>query len=284
MKFAYYPGCTATSTAVEYEESVRETSRYLGIELEEIPGWTCCGASSGHVINHELAVALPSRNLALAEKMSLAMVAPCPACSLRHKNADYELKKDPALKTKIEADIGMNLKLSQKPKHILEVLYQDIGPDAIREKVRKSLEGLKVVTYYGCYLVRPPEVTAFDDPENPTVMDEIMEALGVEVIDWSYKVECCGGSLSIVTPEIVEKLSGKIVHAASEAGADAIVTACGICQLNLDMRQPKDADSPLPIFYFSELTALAFGSPNLRKWSAKHFVDPSGLLRKLQLL
>jgi len=285
MKFAYYPGCTATSTSVEYDESVRETSQYLGIELEEIPDWTCCGASSGHVINRELALALPGRNLALAERMSLGIAAPCPACSLRLKNAEYELKKDPALKTRIETDIGMNLELSQKPKHILEVLYQDVGIDAIKEKVQKPLEGLKVVTYYGCYLVRPPEVTDFDDPENPTIMDKIMEALGAEVIDWSYKVDCCGGSLSIAVPDIVEKLSGKIVHAASEAGADAIVTACGICQLNLDMRQPKDSSSqPMPIFYFSELSALAFGSSNLKKWSTKHFVDPSDLLKRLKLL
>ena len=285
MKFAYYPGCTATSTSIEYDESVRETSQHLGIDLEEIPDWTCCGASSGHVINQELAIALPSRNLALADMMSLDIAAPCPACSLRLKSAEYELKKDPVLKTKIEEDIGMNLELSRKSKHILEVLYQDVGIDAIKEKVQKPLEDLKVVTYYGCYLVRPPEVTAFDDPENPTIMDKIMEALGAEVIDWSYKVDCCGGSLSIVTPDIVEKLSGKIVHAASEAGADAIVTACGICQLNLDMRQPKTSRSlAMPIFYFSELSALAFGSENVKEWLAKHFVDPSDLLVKLKLL
>ncbi len=285
MKFAYYPGCTATSTSIEYDESVRETAKYLGIELGEIPDWTCCGASSGHVINHELALALPSRNLALASRMSLGIIAPCPACSLRLKNAEFELKKDPALKTIIEEDIGMNLELSHKTKHILEVLYQDIGTDAIKEKVQKPLGGLKVVTYYGCYLVRPPEVTRFDDPENPTIMDKIMEALGAEVINWSYKVDCCGGSLSIAAPEIVEKLSGKIVNAASEAGADAIVTACGICQANLDIRQPKDSGSqPMPIFYFSELTALAFGSSNIKEWLAKHFVDPSDLLERLRLL
>jgi heterodisulfide reductase subunit B len=160
-----------------------------------------------------------------------------------------------------------------------------VGIDAIKEKVQKSLEGLKVVTYYGCYLVRPPEITRFDDPENPTIMDKIVEALGAEVIDWSYKIDCCGGSLSITTPEIVKKLSGKIVIAASEAGADAIVTACGICQLNLDMRQPKNGHSqPIPIFYFSELSASAFGSSNVKEWSGKHFVDPSDLLERLKLL
>jgi heterodisulfide reductase subunit B len=285
MKFAYYPGCTATSTSIEYDESVRETSRYLGIDLEEIPDWTCCGASSGHVINRELALALPSRNLALANRMSLGIVAPCPECSLRHKTAEYELKKDPALKARIEEDIGMSLELSQKSKHILEVLYQDVGIDAIHQKVQKSLKGLKIVTFYGCYLVRPPEIMGFDDPENPTIMDKIMEALDAKVMDWSYKVDCCGGGLSIVAPEIVKKLVGKIVTAAFEVGADAIVTACGICQANLDMRQPKNSGShPMPIFYFSELSALAFGSLKVKEWLAKHSVDPSDLLGRLKLL
>ncbi|MFC2014715.1 CoB--CoM heterodisulfide reductase iron-sulfur subunit B family protein [Chloroflexota bacterium] len=285
MRFAYYPGCTATSTSIEYDESVREISQYLGIELEDIPDWTCCGASSGHVINRELAVALPSRNLALAEKMSMGILAACPACSLRHKTAEYELKQDASLKTKVEEDIGMKLDLSQQSKHILEVLYHDIGIDAIKEKVQKPLNGLKVVTYYGCYLVRPPEITGFDDPNNPMIMDNILEALGAEVIDWSFKVDCCGGSLSIAAPDIVKKLTGKIISAASELEADAIVTACGICQANLDIRQPKDGGSPpMPIFYFSELSALAFGSSNVQEWCAKHMVDPAALLRRLELL
>ena len=255
------------------------------MSLEEIPDWTCCGATSGHIINREMALALPSRNLALANRMSLAIVSPCPACSLRHKIAEHELNKDPELKAKIEKDIGVNLELTRKTKHFLEVLFREVGIAAIKEKVQKPLKGLKVVTYYGCYLVRPPEITGFDDPENPTIMDKIVEALGAEVIDWSYKVNCCGGGLSIVAPEVVKKLTGKIVMAASEVGADAIVTACGICQANLDMRQPKNSGShPLPIFYFSELSALAFGSSNVKEWLAKHLVDPSGLLERLKLL
>jgi heterodisulfide reductase subunit B len=285
MRFAYYPGCTATSTSVEYDESVRETSRRLGIDLEDIPEWTCCGASSGHIINRELALALPSRNLALANQMSLAVVSPCPACSLRLKTAEHELRKDPELKSRIEEDIGMSLELPPKPKHFLEALYKDVGIEAVKSKVQKSLKGLKVVPYYGCLLVRPPEITGFDDPENPTILDRMMEALGAEVVDWSYKVDCCGGGLAIVAPEIVKKLAGKIVQAASEAGADAIVTACGICQANLDMRQPKSGGSrPMPIFYFSELSALAFGSSNVKPWMGKHLVNPSGLLEKLKLL
>ena len=285
MKYAYYPGCSAKTSSAEYEESVREMSGYLGIELEEIPGWTCCGASSCHYVNRELAVALPARNLALAAEMSMDMLAHCPACSLRHKNARYELGKDPTLKTRIEEDIGMSLERPRNMKHILEVLFQDVGTDAIKEKVQKPLAGLKVVMYYGCYLVRPPDITALDDPENPTVMEKIMGTLGAEVIDWTYKVDCCGGSLSIASPEIVTKLSTKIVNGATEAGADAIVTACGMCQLNLELRQPKgDGSQPVPVFYFSELMALAFGSDRVRKYLDKHVIDAAPLLEGLELL
>lgn len=285
MKYAYFPGCTATTTSIEYEESVRETAGYLDIEFTEIPNWTCCGASSGHVINHELSLALPSRNLALAEKMKLDVVAPCPGCLLRFKTAAHELSRDSELKSKIEEDISTKLSLSQKSRHVLEILHQDIGIKTIKDKVERPLEGLKVAPYYGCVLVRPPEVTSFDNPENPTVMDEIMEALGAKVVDWSYKVDCCGGSLSIVVPEIVQKLSGKIIQGAREAGADIIVTACGICQLNLDMRQPKDSGTqPLPALYFSELIAHAFGSKGISKWADKHFVDPLPKLAELGLL
>ncbi len=284
MRFAYYPGCTAKSSSTEYDESIRVTSRYLEIDLEEIPGWTCCGASSGHYINHELALALPSRNLALAEKMSLDIVTPCPACSLRHKVAEYELKNNMDLKARIERDIGRELKLSRNTKHILEVLYHDVGPDFISKKVQKPLKGLKTAMYYGCYLVRPPEITKFDDPENPVIMDKIMEALGVSVIDWSCKVDCCGGGLSLTSPEIVQKLVGKIVGCALEAGAEAIITACPMCQINLDMRQPGNENPPpVPIFYFSELTALAFGSLHIKDWLGKHMVDPSSLLERLEL-
>ena len=285
MKYAYYPGCTATSTAIEYEESVRETAGYLDIEFTEIPDWTCCGASSGHVINRELSLALPSRNLALAEKMKMDIVAPCPGCLLRFKTADYELSRDSALKSKIEEDIGLKLNLSHKSRHVLEILYHDIGLETIRDKVVRPLEGLKVAPYYGCVLVRPPEVTSFDNPENPTIMDEIIGVLGAEIVEWSYKVDCCGGSLSIVVPEIVKKLSAKIIRGAREAGADMIVTACGICQLNLDMRQPKEPDTELlPALYFSELMAHAFGSKSLSTWSEKHFVDPSPKFAELGLL
>ena len=136
MRFAYYPGCTATSTSIEYDESVRETSRYLGIDLEEIPDWTCCGATSGHIIDPGNGISPAQQKSGAGEQMCLAIVSPCPACSLRHKIAEHELNKDPELKAKIEKDIGVNLDLTEKTKHFLEVLFREVGIAAIKEKFR----------------------------------------------------------------------------------------------------------------------------------------------------
>ena len=284
MKFAYYPGCSSNSTAIEYNESVEDTAQRLGIDLEEIPDWNCCGASSGHIIDHELAISLPSLNIALGEKMSLDITTPCPSCFLRLKTAQTEVEKDPNLKSRIEDYIGMPLQLSSKVKHILEVFYSDVGIDTIQKKVQKSLTGLKAVMYYGCYLVRPPEVTEFDNPENPIIMDRIMEALGVQVIDWSYKVDCCGGGLSLTSPEIVKTLVSKLVAHAAEVDADAIITACHLCHANLDIYQQQIKTPHLiPIFYFSELTALSLGILNTKTWFEKHMVSPFGLLERLKL-
>ncbi|MBI4595245.1 MAG: CoB--CoM heterodisulfide reductase iron-sulfur subunit B family protein [Candidatus Tectomicrobia bacterium] len=282
MKYAYFPGCNAESTALEYNQSVKETLNFLGVELQDIPNWNCCGASSSHVIDQDLALALPGRNLALAEQISLDMITPCPACFVRQKTAWEELKKNRDLKTKIETLIGLPLKLNHQTKHVLEVVYHEIGTDLIRKKISRPLKGLKVVTYYGCYLVRPPDIADFDDPENPISMDEIMESLGAEVVDWSCKIDCCGASLSLTTAAVAEELVSKIIGNACELGAQAIVTACPLCQFNLDVHQSNS--QPLPVLFFSELTALALGSLRANKWFGKHMVNPSGLFEKLGLI
>jgi len=285
MKFAYYPGCTAKSTAIEYHESVEETTRYLGVELKEIPDWNCCGASSSHAINNELALSLSGRNLALADEMSLDMVIICPSCLHRHKIAQKEFIRDPHLRTQIERDIGSSLSISQKIKHILEVLYCDVGIDLIKKRKKRSLRGLKAVIYYGCYLARPPEMMPFDKAENPTALDKMMEALDVEVLDWSYKLDCCGAGLSLTNPEMIRPLVKKILSSAIEEGADAIITACHLCQTNLDIFQTNYQNSnKIPVVFFSELTAFSLGSLQTKKWLGRHFVNHSASLRKLQVL
>ncbi len=285
MRIAYYPGCTGRSTALEYHESVEETAKLLGVHLEEIPDWNCCGASSGHAVDYELALALAGRNLALAEGMSLDMVTTCPSCLHRHKLAQMELKKAPHLRNKVENHIGMPVRLSQKVKHILEVLYCDVGINGLQKKVKKPLKGLKAVIYYGCYLVRPPEVMSFDDPEDPRAMDQIMNAIGVELIEWSSKADCCGAGLAITHPETIDRLRQKILESAREEGAEAIITACHLCQSNLDTFQANGGNAfQIPVFFFSELTALSLGSAKVRRWLDRHFVSPAKLLDKFSLL
>lgn len=282
MRFAYFPGCNAESTALEYNQSVKETFSCLEVALDEIPDWNCCGASSGHVVDRELALALPGRNLALAEQMSLDMITPCPACYVRQKIAQAEIQKDHQLKGKMEKNLGVSLKFSQKTKHVLEVLCKEIEIGFIRRKIKKPLKGLKVVTYYGCYLIRPPEIADFDDRENPVTMDEIIDAAGAEVIDWSSKIDCCGANLSLTTAGVVKELVSKLVANAHDSGAEAIVTACPLCQSNLDLYQTNYPT--LPVLFFSELTALALGSSNANNWFGKHMVNPVSLFNRLGLI
>jgi len=160
-------------------------------------------------------------------------------------------------------------------------VIEQLGEKAIAEKVKKPLKGLKVACYYGCLMVRPPEVTGIENPEHPMLLDNIMKALGAEPLKWSYKTECCGASLSLTTKDVVHGMVARIIDSAKEIGAMAIVTCCPLCQPNLEMRQAKDAN--MPTFYFTELIGLAMGQPNATKWLNMHLVNPNPLLQSLSL-
>ena len=282
MKYAYYPGCTAKTTSIEFGLSTETVCEALGIELLELEDWNCCGASSAHSLNHELSLALPGRNVAQAQEAGLDMVIPCPACYQNCLSADQAFREDEAWRHKMEALLGFQYSGQGRPRHILEVLSSDLESEAIRTKVTKPLEGLKVASYYGCVLVRPPERTGWDDPEHPVTMDRLVEVVGAEPVDWSYKVDCCGASMTLSVSDVVVGLATGIVEGAIEAGADCIASACGICQINLDTRQASEVK--VPVFYFTELMALAFGLPGVEKWFSKHTVDPRPLLRERGLL
>ena len=279
LKFSYYPGCSLESTAKEYDQSVRAVAEILDIDLVELPDWSCCGASSGHSTNYLLSLALPARNLALAEKEGRDLAVACAACFLRFKQTNHELRVNDGLRQEIEKIIGMPYKGSVEVRHFLDIICRGVGFEEIQHRVKKPLKGLRLVSYYGCYLVRPPEVTQFDDPENPRLMDDLMEALGAEALDWSHKVECCGGNLLLSRADIVTKLVGDIVQAAVDTGADGIVTACPLCQANLDTRQL--GPERVPIFYFSELLGLALGvdEHSVRSWWKRHIISPDAVLK-----
>jgi len=267
----------------------------LGMEMEEIPDWNCCGASSAHSMDATLFLALPARNLAKAQEVGLADLAiPCAACYSRLAAADLALKEDGAFRAKMEEVLGFKYAGRVRPRNLLDIFANDVPKEALTAKVMKPLSGLKVVSYYGCLLIRPPKYTArWDDPEHPQAMDYVLRLMGAEAVAWSYGVECCGGSLTLNRSDVVVHLVDKLLEAAHEAGAEALVTACPMCMANVDGRQkyrggaplprkPRAEYEPLPIFYFTELMALAYGLP-LGKVLGKHLVDPRPLLGRLGL-
>jgi len=264
MKYAYYPGCSAHSTARDMHESSIAVAAALGIELAEINGWTCCGASAAHQTDRALAASLAAANLVLAREMGLDMVVNCAACYNRSKTANYEVSNSTTMRESVGHLLGQPYDGSVAVHHFVEVLLKDIGTARLRKSFKQSLNGLKVACYYGCYLVRPPEVTSFDDPENPTILESLVEAMGGEGLDWPGKVDCCGGGLNLTRTEITIQRSAAIIDMAQAAGADCIAVACPMCQTSLDLRQ-KDIEKAtgkrynMPVVYITQLLGLCLG-------------------------
>lgn len=284
MRLGYYPGCSLHGTAVEYDESIRRVLGDLGVDLVELDDWNCCGASAAHNTDHLLSLALPARNLALAAKAGLELAVPCAACYNRMKTANYEVKKDRAIARQVSEAIGTEYRGEGVALNALEVVIDRIGVDKVKSLVQRPLKGLKVASYYGCLLVRPPKVMQFDDPEDPRKMDELMAALGAEPVDWPHKTECCGGSFSLSRTDIVLKLSSDIVNSARENGANCLVTACGLCHANLDMRQPamlaqRLIGESMPVYYFTELMGIALGYGPAQVGINRHLIEGAALLK-----
>lgn len=283
MDFSYYPGCSLHSTGSEFNASVQAVFRALNVCLKELDDWNCCGASSAHVVSRELSLALPARNLGIAEKAGLDVVMPCAACFNRHKSVDYEMRTDPAKRAFLEEVAEYTFSGSIQVRPLLDVFANEIGLKKLSAMVKKPLQGLKAVGYYGCLLVRPPEVTGFENPDHPVLMDQLLEALGAEAVDWSYATECCGGGLTLTKAAVAARMVNRLVDRAREAGAETIVTSCPLCQMNLEMRQGKDGPA-MPIFYFTELIGLALDLPESSKWWPKHLLSPVPLLKENHLI
>ncbi len=287
MPLGYYPGCSGEGSGIEYKMSTEKTAEMLGIKLQELEDWSCCGATSAHNTNQLLALALPARNLAIAEQMELETVlAPCAACFSRHRVAEIKAREDEALRSKIEGIIEMEFKASSHTISILEWLASDVGVEKIKEKVKSPLKGMKAACYYGCLLVRPQEYIGFDDNEDPQSMDQIVKATGAQAVEWAFKTECCGASLATSRPEIGAKMINEVIQNAREAGAECIVTACPLCMLNLDMRQAGTGkrygvNLNMPIYYLTELVALAGGYSQEEVGIPRHFVESGSYLNSL---
>jgi len=285
MRYAYYPGCSAESTARDMHMSTLAVAEALGIEMFEPKGWTCCGATAGHQTDLILAASLPAANLAKIKDMGLDCVVNCAACYNRMKAANYEVSNEPKIRKAVSEAIGRDYDGSVKIRHFIEVLLNDIGLDKIRKAIKRPLNGLKVACYYGCLLVRPPKVMNFDDPENPTSLDKLVKAIGGISIDWPYKTECCGGGLSLSRTDVVVNLTDSILSMAQASGADCIAVSCPMCQVNLDLRQQdikkqNGKDYQIPIVYITQLLGLGLGIGFGKLGFNKLMVPATGVLEK----
>lgn len=259
MKTGFYPGCSMKGSAREYSESLLAVAAALGRDLPEVPDWNCCGATAAHNLDRDLALALPARILAAAEKDNMdEVLVPCAACYSRLSVTRHELLEDEALRRKISGLIEAEYKGSARVLNILEWL--DAVPD-LESRVKKPFKR-KVVCYYGCLLVRPAGIVNFDRPEEPQSMDRLLQRIGAEPLDWAFKTECCGAGFSISRTDLVAKLSGLILDDAVARGAEAVIVACPMCHLNLDMRRPnieKRAGKKynIPVIYITQALGLA---------------------------
>jgi len=285
---AYYPGCSLHGTSREFDESLRAVAAELGIGLTEIADWSCCGASSGHTTDHLLGVALPARNLALAEAQGFdTVVAPCAACYNRMSAARLAIATEDGLAEQIPDILGHPFANSVHVHNAVELLHD--ASTIIEEKVAAALapnplEGVKLAAYYGCLLVRPFEVCGYDDPEQPTSMDDVINACGADDVDWDMKVECCGGAFSVSRTKSVLRLGRAIIDNARAHGAEAIIVACPLCHSNLDLRQKAMAqrgEEPMPILFVTQMVGLALGLAPVDLGLGRHFVDTEPLIARL---
>lgn len=286
--YGYYPGCSLHGTSREFDESLRAVAAELGIGLTEINDWSCCGASSGHTTDHLLGVALPARNLALAEVQGYdTVLAPCAACYNRLSAARLAVATEDGMAERIRDVIGRPFANTVQVRNAVELLRDAAA--AIEEKAAATLapnplEGVKLAAYYGCLLVRPAEVCGYDDPEQPMSMDEVISACGADAVDWNMKVECCGGAFSVTRTSSVIRLGRAIIDDARAHGAEAIVVACPLCHSNLDLRQKAMAqrgEQPMPILFVTQLVGLAVGLTPESLGLERHFVDTEPLIARL---
>ena len=279
MKIGFYPGCSLEGSSREYAESLRAIAPHLGLELEELEEWNCCGASSAHQLEHTLSLTLPSRVLAQAEQQKMTdMLVPCAACFHRLAAAKKELAEDAATRAQVAEILHMPLTGAIEVRNILDVLNIVLSP-AVQKNLPASFPH-KVVCYYGCLLVRPAAVAHPDRVEDPMQMDDLMKRIGAAPLEWAMKTECCGASFSITRTDIVGKLCGSIIEDAVLRGAEAIIVACPMCHSNLDMRRKEiervtGKHFTIPVMYITQAIGLALGLEAKSLGLHRHFVDVS---------
>lgn len=286
MKYAYYPGSSLHPTAKEFDISTKVVMEEMGIELEELKDWSCCGGSVAAGVSHNVGMAMAARNVALAQKQNLDLLASCSGCYNKSARAakalENETEKDRI--TAILSEMGISVSDSNiRVRNIVDVLINDLD---IAAKIKKPLTGIKVACYYGCLLTRPADITGWDSPVFPMSMDKLAEICGAEVVDFRSKTKCCGGPILVSKKEVAFELTKQLLDEAKSLGADCIVLACPLCATNLELRQPDiekkyNVSYNLPILYITEIIGLALGIKPGKLGINKHIVSPKPILAKL---
>ena len=275
MKVGYFPGCSLQGSSRDFAESLHAVAKVLSIELCEVPEWNCCGASSGHMIEHLVSVALPVNVLLKAQKAGLEQVmAPCAACYNRLASAKHEIEHSARTRAQVEKVLQTPIGKLPPVLNVLELLAQ--ANDSIAAKVTTKFEQT-VACYYGCLLVRPAKITGFDRTEDPVEMDKLIATVGGKTIDWNFKTECCGASFSVSKTPVVGRLGARILHDAVEKKAEAVVVACPMCHSNLDLRRAEinqrlDKATHIPVLFITQVIGMALGLSAKELGLGRHFV------------
>jgi heterodisulfide reductase subunit B len=265
VKYAYYPGCSLEKTQRGYDESVREIFKALDQELIEIEDWNCCGATMYMSVRETVSLTVSARNLALAERMGLDILAPCSSCFTILSKTNRILSQIPEMHRDVNealAEGGLTYTGATRVRHPVDILMNDIGLDVIKSRFQRNLNGLRIAPYYGCQIVRPDKT--FDDRENPILLDRMFAACGAEMVYFPLKVRCCGGMLMTTFEDTALKLNKELLQCAIDNGAEAIVTTCPLCHFNLEGYQDRinkvyGTSFNIPILYFTQLLGIAFG-------------------------
>ena len=257
MRYHYFPGCTLKGQAQNMESTTMAAASALGIELVELEEWQCCGAVYPLYEDELITLLSPVRSLAAAKGEPL--VSLCAACHHVLKRAQELMQRNEEARNKVTDYLEVDYAGEGRVLHFLEVLRDDLGFEKLSEMIKKPLEGKKVAAYYGCLLLRPSKVMQFDNPENPTIMEDMLKAIGAEPVKTPYRTECCGAYLSVTEEAVARDTVSRIIASARSVGAEAIITACPLCRYNLENCAADDGKEKMKVYYFSELLAEAMG-------------------------
>ena len=288
MKIAYYPGCLAQESAKELDMATRWVCRSLGIELVEFPNFSCCGSGFVDEANEVLNIAINARNIAIAERAGLDMLTICSTCQGMLTLAKVRMQ-DPKVKARVDSalkPLGIEYRGTAEVKHLLKILTEDIGLAAVKAKVRRPLQGMKVGAFYGCHLLRPADEMKSESGEEPHSFEDLLSAVGATPVQYRGRVMCCGFPIQFVKPSTASAIAGRQILDAKRHGADAMATPCPLCHLSLDTYQNKaeqevHADLDMPVFHLPQVVALAFGASPEELGLARHLVRTDAALAKV---